>query len=729
MHIVAELQPFDPVAGARVTVRVCSAELPWVTGLNDQTWWAAMTQPPAIGIRLFKGDFDGQILANGGQLSLSLQTLVKANANSRRFVWAGAPVKLYAGDEGQAWPWPQIMDATALLQSRDGPKLGLSLRVNTTAFEGDALTLKYAGTGGVEGAADLKDRPKPFLLGRCFNVEPVLIDAVYNVYQLNGYGPISAIPKLYERGSEFLSADADYPTYAALIAATIPNGEWATCLELGLFRLAAPAYGVITADVDGDSFGATWRSKTGEICQRILSNAGVSTGLIDTDSFDALDDDLATLPSQGMIGVYITNQNDCLSLISSLCAPCNAQVGVSLLGKLFVTRIAIGTPTITLDVQKRQLPNVASSQEGTVTEPYSYLEFGYARSWRVHNEDEITLIDAPTPAPPPVTYYQEEGPVAESTIPNDRWVDTSDLRHEYVRGPDELVIGGEGFTFGGVTLTIPWFEVGDHTADNTIANVPLLDYSPPRTINCDAGGVPFTGQFPDRGSIQVMRNGVSIRSSGSTSYTIRASTNLIDAEVDNTTGSLTKGNWSVGGMSANSGLLEIDVTVDGNAIGTASIPFTKSIPTQVVTGATGVKSSTVYPNATVNNTTDVAITPVVRLTLASGESLRCSASIDYFIDDADGALRTATLTPQYSSDGTTGWTDFASGVTGSAAKGSRQIESLGDVIWVGAEAGHADISQTKSGLAVQDWYVRLVAKLNASGTTASFTGPVNWSAS
>lgn len=391
MHILAELQPFDPVAGARVTLRVCSANDATITALNSQRWWPAIVKRPSFGIRTFKGDFDGLTGITLGQISLSMLGLMELDANVRRFVWAGAPVKLWSGASGQAWPWTQVLEALAGLQSREGQTLNLSLRANTKPFEADVLTAKYTGSGGAEGPIDLKDKWKPMLFGRCSNVEPILIDQVNNVYQVHGYGAIEAITKVYERASEFPASHGDYATYAALIAAAIPNGKFGTCIAAGMFRLGAPAFGVITADVDGDKAGGTWRRKTGEILLQIFSNSSISSGVIETASFTALDTALSALSNQGRIGVFITSQMDCLDLAARLCAPCNAQSGVSLLGKIYTTRPIIGSPTFTLDVQKRQEPRVQSSQEGTITEPFSYIELGYARSWRVHTEDEINL--------------------------------------------------------------------------------------------------------------------------------------------------------------------------------------------------------------------------------------------------------------------------------------------------------------------------------------------------
>ena len=61
MIILAEFQPLDTVAGSRVTLRATNADNADVTGLNSARWWPALSDAPTVSIRLFKGDFDGQI--------------------------------------------------------------------------------------------------------------------------------------------------------------------------------------------------------------------------------------------------------------------------------------------------------------------------------------------------------------------------------------------------------------------------------------------------------------------------------------------------------------------------------------------------------------------------------------------------------------------------------------------------------------------------------------------
>jgi hypothetical protein len=398
MIVLAELTPLDPILGTRTTLRATTANNRKITGLNDFVWHPAISAPPSIGIRLFKGDFDGAAAPNGGSLSIQIDRFIRTHPNARRLIWQGARVKLWAGEIGQAWPWPQVYEGLVDGDNftADGNQVKLNIKSDPSPFEKDALTLKYLGTGTAEGGDSLKGQPKPFLLGRCSNVEPVLINADYNVYQFSGYGPIQAVNVLYERGSPFPASTGDYASYAALVGAGIPNGGWGTCLALGLIRLGAPQYGVITGDVDGDKFGGTWRRKTGEIVQRIASNAGVSAS-VDAASWNALDTALAGLANQGRIGYFLNGQKSVMDCASELAAPCNAQAGVSLLGKLFTCRIVIGAGTLTLDAQQRQLPRVVSCEESGVSPPYSYIQFGYDRAWRVHSADEIAFVAPPEP--------------------------------------------------------------------------------------------------------------------------------------------------------------------------------------------------------------------------------------------------------------------------------------------------------------------------------------------
>lgn len=385
MHVLIEAAPLDPVTGTRATVRAASAQDPAITALNNQAWWPAVLAKPSLGLKLFDGDFTSDVDPGTASLALALDALERATPNVRRFVWAGAAVTIYAGESGQAWPWEVAFTGRVDRFEQRASRLDLTAAVDTEPFDADVLTATYAGTTGIEGGGDLKGRLKPLVLGYCSNVEPVLIDAVDNIYQFSAYGPMLAIGTLYERGADFGPAVGNYASFAALKAAAIPAGRWAACSAQGLVRLGAPAYGVITGDVAGVTTGG-FTDRTGAMIQRAASIAGTPANRIAAATFTALD---TAHPYSA--GIVVTEQTSVLELARRLCRPLNAVVGVSWQGQLFATKITIGPPALSLDAQGRQMPPVLSSTEVDVTPPYKRIVFGAARAWRVHSFEEVAF--------------------------------------------------------------------------------------------------------------------------------------------------------------------------------------------------------------------------------------------------------------------------------------------------------------------------------------------------
>lgn len=164
-----------------------------------------------------------------------------------------------------------------------------SLRLRPLSWRLDAAELhgnRYLGTGGVEGDSALAGRLKPYAVGYVFNATPVPINATSLIQQVS-YTSIAGVTAVRD-GGVALSLNGDYPAYAALAAATIAPGQYATCIASGLIRVgAAPVLGV-TCDVQGDAdviasvAGPTTR---GGIVRRIATGLG-SVRFSDTDQID-----------------------------------------------------------------------------------------------------------------------------------------------------------------------------------------------------------------------------------------------------------------------------------------------------------------------------------------------------------------------------------------------------------------------------------------------------------
>jgi hypothetical protein len=389
--ILAIVQPLDPGTGNRVTLRVSAHNDATVgravNGLNGQRWEPAMVNALVLRQSLFDGSFQSATAPASASLPLAMETLKTTWPDADSYAWAGAPVEIYTEDHLTAWPWTARFKGKVASFARTGQTLSLSVAVDSEPFVADVLSLAYAGTGGAEGGADLKGRPKPLVLGWALNVEPVLINAVDSVYQFSGYGEIEAVSTVYERGADYGASYGNYATYAALVAAAIPAGGWASCHAEGMIRLGAPAYGVITADLKGHKVGANTPRRTGAFIDAICDIAGIDPALVNASSLTALDTAVAR-----NVNLVVEDQTNVLALAQRLALPCNAQAGVGLDGKLFVARVDFGaTQQFVLDAKGAALPQVTDSREDTVSPPFWRVVLGANRSWRVHTPEEIAF--------------------------------------------------------------------------------------------------------------------------------------------------------------------------------------------------------------------------------------------------------------------------------------------------------------------------------------------------
>lgn len=386
---LALIQPLDPATGNRVNIYVSSlndaVDARKVNGLNSVMWEPAITQAPTLSISVWNGDFQNAVSLGSANIPINMTVVKNSFPSVDTYYWEAAPVTIYAEQPGTAWPWTTRFKGIITGYTRKSQVLTITANVDTKALEANVLTAAYAGTGGIEGGADIKNKLKPLIFGWASNVEPVLIDAVNNVYQFCAYGAMEAITTLYERGSAFSAAQADYADYTALVAATIPPGKWGTCLASGLIRLGAPAYGVITGDVKGYKVSTATPRKTGAIINAAVTIAGVSTSFINTSSLTALDTAAAY-----NVNIVLTDQITLLELAQRMILPLNWQCGVNFDGTLFASQITLtGTPVLSLNAAGTTFPQVQASDELDVTVPYYKTIMAANRSWRVHTADEI----------------------------------------------------------------------------------------------------------------------------------------------------------------------------------------------------------------------------------------------------------------------------------------------------------------------------------------------------
>lgn len=389
MHAcLVHITPLEVISGTRTDIRLCTHNDRRVTGLNGLVWQPALPDALTLGVSLWNGDFTAAVAPAGITIPINLHALREAYADVAALYWIGANVSVYVGEVGGSWSFATpFMTGRVTSMAGEYPRLALQVQVDAEPLSANVLTATYAGTGGAEGGADIKNRVKPLAIGWVMNAEPVLIDAANSVYQFSAYGAIEAVTTLYERGASFGASVGDHANYAALVAATIAPGRWATCLASGMVRLGAPAFGVITGDIRGHRIGLTTPRLTGAVIDALRTVAGVSSGLVDSTTMAALDAD-----KPYPVNVLLDSQTTFIEIARQLVLACNWQAAVSLTGKLYAADVGLsGSPVITFDGQGRALPLVSKTEELDVSPPYWRTVLGANRCWRVHTADEIAF--------------------------------------------------------------------------------------------------------------------------------------------------------------------------------------------------------------------------------------------------------------------------------------------------------------------------------------------------
>lgn len=255
----------------------------------NQHYSPVLTGPFNFEVRLFDG------LEPSGRATVGFGEIVIWNGDGALDAlldmgWSGRTVTLKRGAEFAALStYSTVFKGTTDGLTPDEVNVRLRLRDRQELLNRPLQSDLYDGTGGAEGDASLTGKRKPLAYGRLFNVPAVLIDANNLVFQLHD-GGIAAILEVRDKGVPLDedSTFADYATYAALVAATINDGSYATCLAEGLFRVGGEPAGQITVDLWGEDSGGSngYVETAAAIIRRIVTTRLDTANLVDPTDLD-----------------------------------------------------------------------------------------------------------------------------------------------------------------------------------------------------------------------------------------------------------------------------------------------------------------------------------------------------------------------------------------------------------------------------------------------------------
>lgn len=324
--LLVTAQPYDPVAGARVTLYMtnrndAAATLP-AGQVNE--YLPILTGGPVITRAVFNGEFSD--LGDNGGSSLSIRLDEGTLSSWLGYVWAGAVITIMAGAEGAAYAGfslVQTMSATGLVR-RSGVAADVTMQSGINLAR-QLLYLSFAGTDNGsgsdsgEGRAENMGTLKPWLSGVARFVDPVLIDAPRQIYCYHGYGNTIGASECFEGGVTKGAPAFLWTTFALMVAETMTAGQWGHCPSLGMIRLGGLPSFPVTIHVSGDAPGGVLAVKTGDVLKRILEGpGGLAAPAISATNLAAIN---ASRPDG--IDVYHTDQGAVLQILTELMLAAN----------------------------------------------------------------------------------------------------------------------------------------------------------------------------------------------------------------------------------------------------------------------------------------------------------------------------------------------------------------------------------------------------------------------
>lgn len=279
---------------------------------------------------------------------------------------------------GVATTWQNTNDATVEIGLRDN---GFLLDVPLQAL--------YGGTGGLDGTSQNLGKPIPQTYGKCRNITPVLIDPTNNIYQFHDR-LAAGVDAVRDQGGAWpldttVGTGGDAASYAALAAAAVGAGKYATCLASGLIRAGTkPAQ--LTADVRGDAQGGYVSDTAGIVKRLMMDRAFITLPQLNLGSFNSM---TSSIP--GVIGCYFTDPVLVSDAATKVMAGIAGWWGTNRYGFFTLGRMTIpaGSPswsfdtvTIIREPERADLP--------TSVAPCVYRATAtYAKNWTVQQSGDL----------------------------------------------------------------------------------------------------------------------------------------------------------------------------------------------------------------------------------------------------------------------------------------------------------------------------------------------------
>lgn len=307
-----------------------------------------------------------------------------------------------------------VVEAVARQWTAEDRNPSLELTSILSRLDVPFQAVRYGGSGGMDGSAELAGVPKPLGYGWCRNVLFQMLDPAQVLLQ-GSDGPSRSIAALRD-GGVLLQRQQSCASYEALAAAQPDPGYYAEWLGQTAVKLGAAPQGRVTGDIeagdgrrakavfsdgsrfsDGSGFVSLTRGEyvetTAAVTARILrERGGLAVREVDQTSFAMLD---RAVP--GRIGWWQAAGGSAtvLDVVDRIVAGAAAWLGDDAVGRVQIGRVGPRPSGAEVRLGPGQIKSLRA-----VTPPWgappAAIRVSYAPSWTVQTEAE--LFDGAAPA-------------------------------------------------------------------------------------------------------------------------------------------------------------------------------------------------------------------------------------------------------------------------------------------------------------------------------------------
>lgn len=301
---------------------------------------------------------------------------------------AGRPVRLYIGRPRYSFAeFRQVAELFGLDTEGDTQELRIKVQSAEDYLDTPLQTQRYSGLGGSGGDPILDGRLRPFCIGECFNVTPVLVNQDQWIYQVHS-GSIYGIDAVKERGLA-LEFQEDVTTFQDLRTTDVDPGYYVTAKNLGYIKLGLGASGPeghITVDVKGEAAGG-YVNTVGSVLLRLATrNAKLPSSYLDLNSF------MGTEMNIGPLGFYADGSEEysVANIFNALLRPLNGWYGSTRERLIKIARLRQPEnfePVLTFS------DNLLSIDELELNPPARYEQsLIYRKNWTVMGAGDISDV-------------------------------------------------------------------------------------------------------------------------------------------------------------------------------------------------------------------------------------------------------------------------------------------------------------------------------------------------